>query len=118
MGYRNPNKPNNQKTNNMKTDFQNEDRYLMAKERVHKIKGFYTHLLVFILFNLSFAFSKYLDSGWLGAMGVFRSITFYWGIGVFFHWVGVFGKNLIFSKDWENRKIQELIDKDKQERWE
>jgi hypothetical protein len=26
-----------------------------------------------------------------------------------FHWYGVFGKNLFFSKEWEQKKIQELM---------
>jgi hypothetical protein len=38
---------------------------------------------------------------------------FGWGIGVGFHALGVFGPNLLFGKDWEDRKIKELMDKDK-----
>ena len=37
---------------------------------------------------------------------------FYWGIGIAFHAIGVFGKGIIFSKDWEERKIQELIEEE------
>ena len=41
------------------------------------------------------------------------STAFFWGIGLAFHWVGVFGKGIVFSKKWEERKIKELMDKDK-----
>ena len=41
------------------------------------------------------------------------STAFFWGIGLLAHWSGVFGKNLIFSKSWEERKIKEYMDKDK-----
>ncbi|MCK5638887.1 MAG: 2TM domain-containing protein, partial [Flavobacteriaceae bacterium] len=44
--------------------------------------------------------------------------AFFWGIGLMFHAYGVFGKNLLFSKDWEERKIKEIIEKDKQDLWE
>jgi hypothetical protein len=40
------------------------------------------------------------------------STVFFWGIGLFFHWFGVFGKNLLFSKSWEERKIKEYMDKE------
>jgi hypothetical protein len=38
---------------------------------------------------------------------------FFWGIGLAFHWFGVFGKNIVFSKEWEDRKMKEFMDKDK-----
>ena len=42
------------------------------------------------------------------------STPLFWGIGLFFHWFGVFGtKFLGFGKDWEERKIKELMEKEK-----
>jgi len=39
------------------------------------------------------------------------STAFFWGIGLFFHWFGVFGRNFLFTKQWEERKIKEFMDK-------
>ena len=41
------------------------------------------------------------------------AVWFFWGIGLVGHWLGVFGKNIVFSKHWEERKIKEFMDKDK-----
>ena len=44
--------------------------------------------------------------------------AFGWGIGVFFHALNTFKLNPFFGKDWEKRKIEELLEKDKeQEKW-
>jgi len=36
---------------------------------------------------------------------------------LFFHFMGVFGPNLIFGKTWEKRQIEKYMEKDKN-RWE
>jgi hypothetical protein len=46
------------------------------------------------------------------------STAFYWGIGLAFHALGVFGNNVFFGKDWEERKIREIMEKDKKQKWE
>lgn len=43
---------------------------------------------------------------------------FFWGIGLVFHAWGVFGKGLLFSKDWEARKIKEFMKEDQYNKWE
>lgn len=94
--------------------FTEEDRYLRAKKRLKQIKGFYWHLFWYLIINIMITFFIYknLPSGenlnfW------HLSTAFYWGIGLFAHWAGVFGRNLIFSKSWEERKIREYMEKDK-----
>jgi hypothetical protein len=48
--------------------------------------------------------------------GVYSTWIF-WGIGIFFHWMGVFGfRSLGFSRDWEERKIQAYLDKEEERR--
>jgi hypothetical protein len=41
------------------------------------------------------------------------SVWFFWGIGIVGHWLHVFGMNIFFSRNWEERKIKEYMDKDK-----
>ena len=46
------------------------------------------------------------------------SVAFFWGIGLAFNAAGVFGRNAFWGQNWEEKKIQELMDKDKSEKWE
>lgn len=98
-----------------------QQRYEDAKNEVKRMRGFYIHLTVYILVNI---FLIYVDNG--NNYG-FDSIeiadfytAFFWGIGLFFHWLAVFGRNFILGKKWEERKIQELMEKERQKRahWE
>lgn len=99
----------------MKKDFSEEDRYLKAERRVNKIKGFYWHLFWYLAVNvfILFKINKDLDPGEDFFQLEHFSTLFFWGIGLGFHWIGVFGRNLVFSKDWEERKIKEFMDKDR-----
>lgn len=90
-----------------------ENRYIAARKEVKKIKGFYIHLAVYLVINTIFIANNTIAAGWEGFISTVSSIGFFWGIGVFFHWYGTFGKNLVFGKKWEQRKIKELLDKDK-----
>lgn len=96
----------------MKT-YNKERSYLAAKQEVKKIKGFYIHLFVYLAINTVFTVNNTISAGWEGFLGTVLSIGLFWGIGVFFHWYGTFGKNLVFGKKWEKKKIQELLDKEK-----
>ena len=99
----------------MERNYIEEERFLRAEKHVKKIKGFYWHLFWYVLVNLFLLAMIYrgLDADEsIFEYGHF-STPFFWGIGLTFHWFGVFGKNIIFSKDWEERKTKEYIDNDK-----
>lgn len=93
--------------------------YILAYKRVKRIKGFYTHLLVYVLVNsfLIVQIYNYSQNSTFWSWKTF-STAFFWGIGLGSHWISVFGRNIFFSKDWENKKIQEFIDKEKKEKLE
>ena len=106
----------------MKRDYTEEQRYIKAKKRVDNIKGFYGHLSVYIVVNIFisgviiFGFTRDEDLTFAEAIthpGVYMT-WLAWGIGVVFHWLGVFGFQSFFSKDWEERKIRELMGEDKE----
>lgn len=100
----------------MENQFKEEDLYLRAQKRVKDIKGFYRHLLWYIIINAIIIFGVIAAYDWdFSQLFNFNaySTAFFWGIGLAFHWVGVFGKGIVFSKKWEERKIKELMDKDK-----
>lgn len=104
----------------MDQQFSKEQSYLRAKKRVKDIKGFYVHLVVFIAVNvfisgiIIFGLMKSGDSFGeaMSNFGVY-STPLFWGIGLFFHWFGVFGVQFFgLGKDWEDRKIKEFLEKE------
>lgn len=101
----------------MENKYFEEKRYAKAKKRVKKIKGFYLHLFWYLIVNIFLLVMIYKNSDSNEDFFELEHFTtpFFWGIGLLFHWIGVFGRNIFFSKDWENRKIEEFMDNDKNE---
>lgn len=98
-------------------DFRNEEAYLRAKKKVDAIVGFYWHLAVYIVVNLFLIILIGVNSGeGFTGFGPYATATF-WGIGLAFHFIGVFGPNFLFGKDWEKRKVEEFMEKDRKN-WE
>ncbi len=96
----------------MKT-YTNEEqqKYLEAKQQVQEIKGFYTHLAIYIvimclIITINLIYSPhYLWFLWT---------LFGWGFGVTMHGFKAFNyKSPIFGKDWEDKKIKEIIEKNR-----
>lgn len=91
----------------------NEIKYLEAKKRVKKLKGFYTHFVIYILVNLLIVFINIQDLK--PGESYFRwenFITlFFWGIGLLAHAMSVFCPSYFLGKDWEERKTKELMEK-------
>ncbi|WP_179336550.1 2TM domain-containing protein [Winogradskyella ludwigii] len=88
-----------------------EEAYLRAKKRVKAIVGFYWHLASYVIVNV-FLIILITSSGVkFFSFGTF-STAFFWGIGLAFHFVGVFGPRFFLGDNWEERKIKELMDKD------
>ncbi|QVY66743.1 2TM domain-containing protein [Polaribacter sp. Q13] len=103
----------------MQQDFRQEDKYIKAKKRVKAIKGFYVHLMVYVLGNIfisGIVIFGLIQSGYtivdaFSNFGVYSTWLF-WGIVMFFHWMGVFGfKSIGFGNDWEEKKIKEFMEK-------
>ena len=42
----------------------------------------------------------------------------FWGIGLLAHGLSVFLPGMILGNNWEERKIKELMEKDKNNKWE
>lgn len=101
--------------------FNTDTRYELAYKHVKRIKGFYVHALVYVLVNAFITISAF-NRNLIGSEIFFRwetfSTTLFWGIGLLAHGLSVFGRNLFFNADWEERKIQEFMDKDKSQKWE
>lgn len=96
-------------------NFYKEDAYLRAQKRLKEIKGFYWHAFWYVAVNIFLVILIGVNSNDFWNFGTFSTAIF-WGIGLGFHALGVFGKNLFFKKDWEERKIKEYMEKEKR-RW-
>ncbi len=79
--------------------------YLKAQARVEELKNFYNHLISFIVINPFLIFVNYMtfwDFKWFWfSLGG-------WGLGLLIHALTTFG----VSRNWEERKIRELMDKE------
>jgi sensor histidine kinase YesM len=97
----------------MRTNQFNEENnaYLRAKKRVGELKGFYINLTSYCIVIPTSALINYntfwgFQWFWFPMLG--------WGMGLTFHAFGVFG----YGKSWEERKIQEIINRDNTNNWE
>ncbi|CAM4283059.1 2TM domain-containing protein [Flavobacterium terrigena] len=94
---------------------QEDLKYQEAQKRVNKIKGFYTHLIVFILVNTYVVIKKTQHIDEDETIWHAFKLPFFWGIGLVFHGIRAFDSVPFFGKDWEERKIKEMMDKKKQD---
>jgi hypothetical protein len=81
------------------------------RSRVEAMRGFYMHLIIYFLVNTGLAILNIIrtpEKYW------FQWAALGWGIGLLSHWWGVFGARIFFSRAWEERKIRELLEKEKQ----
>ncbi len=102
--------------------YQQTDKLLRAKERVKELKGFYIHLIVYVLINIFITTTTVMarmngGENFNEAFFNFASFStaFFWGIGLAFHAAKVFNYNPFFSKDWEERQIKKYAEQDKKE---
>ena len=86
----------------MSTKMSEEEIYQEAKRRVEEKKGFFIHFSVYILVNILLVIIWAFPSG--GGNPWFLWPLGGWGIGLLFHFLGVF----VFSKksNWERKEIE------------
>lgn len=94
--------------------YSQEERYLKAKERIKKLKGFYIHLSVYIIVNTVLLMLIY--SGYNIKINFWQLGSFFtplgWGVGLAIHALVVFGPNLSFLKRWEEKKLDQFINEE------
>lgn len=105
----------------MKTTYNTDEiRFQEALKRVKKIKGFYSHAIVYVIINFMIVIAnlQHLDAKESYFQFQNYATAFFWGIGLLAHGLSVFGPNLLLGKEWEERKIKELMEKEKNQKWE
>lgn len=100
------------KMNNiMYTENLENSNYVKAVERVEKLKEFYQNLasyclvIPFLIF-INLRFSPGFHWFWFPIFG--------WGMGLTFHFLEVNNYNIFLGKNWEDKKIKEMMDKENQ----
>lgn len=90
-----------------------------ARRRVKALKGFYQHLAAYIVVNIALLVTTYYKAEYLHneqhefwSFQTFSTAIF-WGIGLLCHAFNTFGTNILLGSGWEERKIQEYMNKDK-----
>ena len=103
--------------------YSEEEKFLKAKKKVERIKGFYRHLVVFLGFNISlivFKMTGVIGNGesFLNAVFDMQSLFTWipWGIGLAIHGIVVFDVfTFLVGRNWEEQKIKELVEKENKE---
>jgi len=82
------------------------DLYSEARRRVAEKAKFFKHLYFFLIFNALFLFMALRGRSFFPLIG-----TLFWGVGVAFHYLKVFGLpgSGVLSKEWEDREIHKEI---------
>jgi hypothetical protein len=105
-----------QKTSIVRTiETEQSSKYIRAVERVEEIKGFYSSIIAYcivipFLIYINLKFVPQFHWFWFPLMG--------WGIGLIFQGFKAFAYNPFLGKNWEERKIRELMDNDREQFWE
>tara|TARA_R110001592_G_scaffold347126_1_gene640184 strand:- start:255 stop:575 length:321 start_codon:yes stop_codon:yes gene_type:complete len=91
-------------------------KFLKAKNKVEKLKRFYTHLGVYFIINTIITVVKVMSNMNMGetfyqAFYDFSTLATWlvWGIAIALHAFSVFGLPLILGEDWEERKIEKYM---------
>lgn len=88
---------------------ENQSKLERAKQRLAEEKGFFSHLTMYLLINGFLAIMNTLDGG----HGWWYYPAIGWGIGLFFHWLRVFGPSWFPGKRWEERRMKQLLEDDR-----
>jgi LytS/YehU family sensor histidine kinase len=84
--------------------------YERAYRQVRKMRGFYKHLLVYVMVITALCVVNLATTPqrtW------FLFPALFWGIGLFAHGVSVWGNNLWLGREWEEKKIAQLLAREK-----
>lgn len=89
--------------------------YQKAKRQVERLRGFYSHLFIYIIINLVIVYYNYTHLKPGESYFQFKNFftATFWGIGILAHAAVVFLSKTGYLQGWEERKIRELMEKEK-----
>ena len=93
----------------METNYAEADRYYKAQKKVAEIKKFYQHLTVYLLCNpIVIVVNLMTSPGYLWFIWSLMG----WGIAIVLHGLKAFEFSPFYNKEWEERKIREILEKE------
>lgn len=90
-------------------------KYLEAKKKVKLLRKFYIHLFIFLIINTALLFKLIMlekDESLNTFVWLILNVMITWSIGLIIHAWCTFDGKVLFSKAYEDRKIEKLINKD------
>ncbi|MCR8668512.1 2TM domain-containing protein [Aestuariibaculum sp. M13] len=104
----------------MSADNRNQEAFLKAEKKVYNLKVFYIHLVGYFILVALLVYNLYIMHGpykdfffWFDII-----VLVAWTVFISIHGRHVFRGEIIFKKNWEERKIKEFLEKDRINRWE
>ncbi|MFD1602657.1 2TM domain-containing protein [Flavobacterium artemisiae] len=93
----------------MERNYTEAERYYEAQKKVEEIKKFYQHLTVYVLTNpIVIVVNLTTSPHYLW----FLYCLFGWGIAIVMHGLKAFDYAPFFNKEWEARKIKEILEEE------
>ena len=97
--------------------------YLNAQQKVRRLRIFYLHLMLFIIGVSLILYNFFIMEGPYTQVitGLNISVLVFWTVVIIIHAWSVFKGRLMFKKSWEDKKVEEILRKEKEEetrRWE
>jgi 2TM domain len=94
------------------------EREIAIRRRVHRLADFYRHLFVYVLVNAGlWVFNAWTISQMSGKANAWMWWavwpTLWWGVGILIHGLSVLQWLSFFSQDWEDKKVKELMERDR-----
>jgi Na+/melibiose symporter-like transporter len=87
--------------------------YQRARRRVNQLRGFYSNLASYVVVIGFLAVLNLLtDPNYLWFLWAAAG----WGLGVALHAYSVFANNGILGREWEDRKIREIMERERSQR--
>jgi len=84
------------------------DKFERAKKKVAKLRDFYGHLMIYLIFVVVFIWLNMRSGGFPWAIFPIAG----WGFGILGHAAETFDYHIFFGKDWENRKIRQFMEEE------
>ena len=96
-----------------------DQKYLRAKTKVDRLRGFYIHVIVYVCVNAvitAIKIVKNLENGETLNEAIFDFATIAlwltWGVGIGFHAFSVYGFDYFLGKNWEEEQLRKFMDEE------
>jgi len=86
---------------------ENDVKYQKAVKRVAALRGFYVHLVVYVVVNLILFLVNISASP--NVLWFFWPLLG-WGIAIVLHGLSVLGGGRLFGAEWEEKKVREIME--------